>query len=146
MARGTQCLNLFLEFGCTCGGGVHRTHRGKSSPQRKIRASHCPPSCLWTRCVLKTILWKHCQSSPGWWPLEPSAQTFPETSMSLSNWPGYQGTVGVPKAPRIAGVGGKGLKKTKVSVRTEQRSLKASSGVSAWQLKIKRWRHGEACL
>lgn len=49
MARGTQCLNLFLEFGCPCtcvGGGVHRTHRGKASPQRKIRANQTLPSQL----------------------------------------------------------------------------------------------------
>lgn len=70
------------------------------------------PSQLSVDQVLKTILWKHCQSSPGWWPLEPSARMFPETSMSLA-WISGKGTVGVPKAPGIVGVGGRKTQKDK---------------------------------
>lgn len=151
MGRGTQGLNLFPEFGClcTCPEGGRGVEGGKSSsPQRRTRANRrcLVPGMLlvvlWPRCVLKTTLWKHCQSSPECQPLEPAAQMFPETPMSLNNWPEYQGREQLV-SPKPSGTG-RGLQRTKVSVETQQINLKASSGTSAWQLKIKSLSLGQA--
>lgn len=137
MARGTQCLNLLPEFGypCTCPGGEGGYEGGKFFPQRRIktnrRSPHSPRDvacCFVDQVCLKNQSLETLPVLPG---VLASRAISTDVSRNLhvpSNQPPLQGKEQlVPPKPLAMG---EEAKRAKVSIGTEQISLKASSETS----------------